>query len=122
MESKTSLKIPKFFGKNRGATLSVLQFFTEYKATMLLMVLSKKTREFQNRFSEDIARVCHLPFYESVELKRTGMGIKDKAKVEEFQKGVRDMFVVKVMHVKDDLCIIAYIDGIFELVDMTKLE
>jgi len=54
-------------------------------------------------------------------LKKDGLGINAKPIIEKVEKGLRDEHVVKIMHVKEQLFVIAYQDFVFDLVDMDKL-
>ena len=100
-----------FFCRNKGPTLELLSFFSQYQARSLLKRLSKKTTQFYHKNRHDVNRLC-LSVLQGVE-------VSSKT---DFNSGVRTENIVKVIHLKDEKFLICYRDFTIELVDINHLQ
>ena len=107
-----------FFGQKTGATLEILQFFSQTKSRMLMRSLSKKTSEFYDKNRLNVNRVSsNAPAISSVDM-------KDIKEFEEFSthSGKHNDHVTKIIHLKGDLFLICFRDFCFDLVDMAAID
>lgn len=104
-----------FFGKSVGPTLHILKHFSEFKATELMLALSKSTRQFLDNNGAMVARCCQPNASMAASLSGA------KAMTHKDKKVLREHYVRGLKHVHDDVIFIAYRDLVFDLVDLSKL-
>lgn len=94
-----------------GPTLEVLSYFSCTRVARLLSVISKKGGEFLKKKEQDIFQTCMPSIFD--------------AKMEELPDIVhlnQSIPVQKVMHLRDSLFIVSYINGLIEMVDFATPE
>ena len=109
MQSRLSAR--NFFLNSMGATLEVLAYFSTNKVELLLSCLSKKSQDVLRRKRQDITQLC-VPSIFDARITR----------LEPVRHVNQDVPVLKLVHLRESLFIVAYINGLIEMIDFERPE
>ena len=97
-----------FFLNSLGPTLETLAYFSSTRVKRLLSTLSKRSQQFLLKNKQHIFQLCLPTMFDSKMI--------ELDPITKF----KEIPILKVMHLRDSLFIVAYINALIELRDFTS--